>query len=229
MIFWNQKEVLFSGISEYVNKYGVKSVLDIGAGDGNLALKISNIINDYTAIENDNRKIENLRKLRLKVIKGNFPAVKIAKKYDLVLSSHSVPENIEEIEQFLKEACRLVKSGGLLLIITFKGGKGDVFKLKEKLKRTVEIADKEHFEKISNTLRKLGKIKIKKKISTIKSDKLRDIIKIVRFSLGNSKNQELKKKIISLMKKHFKTNGKYLFKFEHLFLSLKKYGRQHAK
>ena len=63
MITTNQKDVLFREISLYLKKYKVKSLLDIGAGDGILAQKLANRVSRYLAIESDRERIEKLRVL----------------------------------------------------------------------------------------------------------------------------------------------------------------------
>ncbi len=223
MISWNQKEVLFKGISYYIYRYNIKSVLDIGAGDGTLADKIANIVNEYRAVERDSKKVSILKKTGLDVVKGEFPSVKISKKYDLVLSSHSISENTKTIEKFICAAWKLVKPRGMLLIVTFKGGKGDTFKLIRKLEGKSVKLDELIFKKTMYILQELGKPKIKKRISNIETTSLKEMLKIVLFSLAaEGKNTRYKKEVEDLLKKDFKQSNKYLFSYEHLFIAMQK-------
>ncbi|MBI2475815.1 MAG: methyltransferase domain-containing protein [Candidatus Taylorbacteria bacterium] len=223
MISWNQKEVLFKGISYYIYRYNIKSVLDIGAGDGTLADKISHIVNKYLAVERDNKKVSILKTSGLNVVKGEFPSVKISKKYDLVLSSHSIPENTKTLEKFIRTAWQLVKPAGILLIVTFKGGKGDEFKLIRELEgKSVELNEL-IFKRTMCILQELGKPKIKKRISNIETTSLQEMLEVVLFSLAaEGKSTRYKKEVEDLLKRDFKQSNKYSLSYEHLFIAMQK-------
>ena len=92
MITSDQKDVLFREISSYIKDYKVKSLLDIGAGDGVLAKKLANRVSQYFAIESNKKRAKNFKALGLKVRCTRFPK-KIGKRFDMVLASHSIPEN----------------------------------------------------------------------------------------------------------------------------------------
>ncbi|OGZ73478.1 MAG: hypothetical protein A3A98_01370 [Candidatus Staskawiczbacteria bacterium RIFCSPLOWO2_01_FULL_40_39] len=222
MIYWNQKKILLRNIIESIKENGVKSLLDIGAGDVSFAKSIAEHVDSYTAVEKNDDRVRRLQAESLETIKGVFPSIKVTGRYDMVLSSHSIPERIHLIVPFIEKAYRLLKPGGTLLAITFKGGKGDTFKLSKQLDGKRIIHDELLFKELLLQLEKFGKVKIVRKNSTIKSDNLTEILNIILNAIGNKKGKIYKKQIKSILGKQFKKNSKYSFSFEHLFIFLKK-------
>src|SRR5690606_39138006 len=133
---YNQKEVLVKNIIRYIKDSNTKSLLDIGAGDGDVALPISKEVQYYFAVEVNNERVNNLQKLGLNAIYGIFPNTtnKITETFDMVLSSHSIPEQlgVEDhnlYKPFLEKAWELLNKNGILLIVTFKGSVDDPVRL----------------------------------------------------------------------------------------------------
>ena len=154
MFISNQKEVLLKEISKYIKKYNVKSLLDIGAGDGVLAKKLNTIVEKYLGIEKNAEWKENLKGLN--ITQGEFPC-KINGEFDMVLSSHSIPEEKSLYKAFLEQAWSLVKDGGVLVIVTFKGG----------VLPNGRVHDKELSDELLQILNTFGEIKTKKAISAL--------------------------------------------------------------
>ena len=100
---YNQKEVLLQHISHHIEKIGASSLLDIGAGDGKLAIPLSKKTENYAAIESSHERVDLLRKAGLTVIEGIFP-INVGGLYHMVLIVHSLPEKVDEVKPFLKAA-----------------------------------------------------------------------------------------------------------------------------
>lgn len=198
MIFWNQKEILFKEISRVIKKYNIKSILDVGAGDGVLAIKIADTVSTYTAIEKNTKNIKKLEDMGLKVLRGDFPLVQTQKKFDMVVSSHSIPENLKSVDAFVKHAWNLVRPGGLLFLATFKGSRGDRFKLTKMLGENPEVLDKKIYKKTLEILRELGQPRVYGKQSKIETDNLSEMLQVVLFTIckNNKTKKELIKKIL---------------------------------
>lgn len=205
----------------FIKKYRVESLLDIGAGNATLANEISKRVKSYTAIEKRYDWAKHLKDSGLKTIQGTFPFIRIPGKYDMVLSSHSIPERADLIPPFIKRASTLVKPGGILLIVTFKGGKGDIFKMTKKLEGKGIIHDELLFKKILSTLEKVGEVQIKKRNSAIQSDDAVEILNSVAISLGSNRSKKYKKQIQAMLETDFKRGSKYIFHFEHLFMAVR--------
>jgi len=223
MILSNQKEVLFEQIREYIEKYNVLSLLDIGAGDGVLAKRLAEKVKDYTAVEEKEGNIQKLKKLGLVVVPRLFPC-EINGEFDMVLSCHSIPEQGDLYLPFLKKAWGLVKEGGIFLVVTFKGGEGDIVQLREGFLKRLEPVDKELFDEVMGILKQFGTPIIKRVKSKFFSNDSKEIVEIASNSIGGSPEEKAKykDKLDKLILSAHKENGKYFFPFEHLFILVEK-------
>jgi SAM-dependent methyltransferase len=114
----NEKEVLAQHILERIQANGVKSLLDIGAGNGDLALPLSYVVDRYMAIEQKESYAAQLRAADLVVIQEKFP-LPMEQQFDMVLTCHSTPWKSNEYQPFLTSAFERVNDGGSLLIVTY--------------------------------------------------------------------------------------------------------------
>jgi SAM-dependent methyltransferase len=117
----DEKERLAEEIRASLALHKFKSLLDIGAGDGELAKMIAPAVGSYTALESNAEHVKRLRKLGFRVLADTFPT-KIANAYDFVLCSHSLPYNADDAHVFIREAWKLVNSKGQLCIVTYRDG-----------------------------------------------------------------------------------------------------------
>src|SRR5665213_298589 len=147
---WDQAEVLTACILGFVRDRRARSVLDIGAGRGLVA--------------------EALRAAGLDVVQGTFP-VALDERFDLVVSSHSIPEgDVALYEPFLAGAWKLVASGGTLLIVTFKGStESPIRKLSAELLGVTHGVD-DRYTAMLRILREYGDVEITKTCSHVETD-----------------------------------------------------------
>lgn len=220
MVSWNQRRVLLRNIIWFIKKYHIKSLLDVGAGDAAFAKSIAEHVQSYTAVEKNGIRVRQLKAGGLKTIKGIFPSIHVAGKYDMVLSSHSIPERTNLVSSFVKKAHQLLKPNGLLLVVTFKGSKGDIFRITEQLYGKGVIHDRFLFQELVSQLQRLGKVKIVRKNSTVKSDNLAEILNVVLTSIGVRKSKKYRKRIQTILQAQFKKHSVYSIHFEHLFIIL---------
>lgn len=120
----DEKSVLRSFIQDEMAREYSRSILDIGAGDGRLAIPIAKGLLRYTAVEPMPEYAAYLRENRIEVIEKEFPC-KVPAAYDLVLSCHSLPGRPDEFGPFILEALKAVRPKGNLLIITYDDAKFD--------------------------------------------------------------------------------------------------------
>lgn len=159
LLKYNQKEVLLQTIRRHLRALRARSLLDIGAGDGNLAIPVSKLVSNYVAIEQSPSRVLKLRKAGLTVLGRHFP-FRMQRLFDLVLVSHAIPERLAAYPSFIRQAWGNIKPGGELLIITFKGAAQQVFKTKK---------DAARFAVLISILRTLGRPKIERITSLIHS------------------------------------------------------------
>jgi len=119
---YDQAAVLSEVILRYAKEMDARSLMDIGAGSGAVAREVSRNVAQYLAVEQNPECVGALRKAGVAVMAARFPCEVPGRPFDMVVSSHSIPEGpVGMYEPFLAEAWRAVKPEGLFLVITFKG------------------------------------------------------------------------------------------------------------
>jgi SAM-dependent methyltransferase len=226
----NEKPVLAQEIIKLFDKLKVKSVLDVGAGNGDLSSLIFKKVGRYTAVEPRKEFTKLLREKDINVIEGTFPCSIGKEKYDLVLCSHSVPYLQGDYEPFLKEAYEKLNKNGNLLVITYIG-EGDDWNyflrdigVKPFVNTLVNYTDRKNF------LSQLGEVKEWFVFSKLESSSIKDLVKALGFvaSAGEKDKKEdfLSKteKIREVLKGKYynKESGEYFFPFKHVFLTVNK-------
>lgn len=225
----NEKRVLYEEIVKLIKEYKVKSILDIGSGDGSLSIPLSQKVHKYLAVEKSPNYCESLRKNSIDVINKRFP-FQINEQFDLVLCSHCVPYEYRELRRFVNKAWKNVKEGGILLVITFGKEEDDWGRLLNKLDLKLFESPPLKYKKKIEILRKLSVVREKKITTYVETKNLNDMVKVFSFvgSVGIiekkkeffSKKEQLKK-ILSLNYFDQNTNT-FRFPFNHYFLILKK-------
>ena len=218
---YDQKEILRAAVLAFVKKKNVASILDIGAGSTDTALCYSKAVNTYYAVEHDRTRGEFLRRTGLTVSFDSFPC-RVPDSYELVLCSHSIPEDINSYEDFITRAWELVLPSGYLMIITFKGVVSSVMKIYSEL-RAVPLRpfDYEKFETLIRILATLGEPQMTNLISTECSNNPVDIAKSICTSLGEE-NGESMRRVTDILEERFKVGGEYRFPHEHNVIVMRK-------
>lgn len=219
---YDQKAVLLRTVRHYIKKTGATSLLDIGAGDGTLAIPLSKSVKTYIAVENNKNNVKKLREANLRVISGKFP-VSIKTTFDMVLISHSLPETIGNYKKFLNEAWRKVRNDGLLLIITFKGSNSKLEWLRKKVIGKTNLEDEKKYNTMINIIKKFGVIKTTYVTSKIRSDKEGVMLDILCDSLGvSNKEDKYRDDIRKIIRRYFKDSHGFIFPTKHIVLTVKK-------
>jgi hypothetical protein len=128
-VFYYQSETIVRNVLRLVEARGAASMLDIGAGSPMTGRRFADRVQRYLAVEENARRAKLLGEAGLDVRRGRFP-LDISQRFDLVLSSHSVPElaqsDLSDYRPFIYSAWNCVAPGGSLLIITFKGAAAEI-------------------------------------------------------------------------------------------------------
>jgi SAM-dependent methyltransferase len=220
----DQGEVLTEGILSFVRERGSGSLLDIGAGTGNVAAPLSREVPRYLAIEQDTSRYQCLRQLGLNVIQATFP-IKLAERFDMVVASHSIPEADAELyEPFLTQAWDLVEPGGLFLIITFKGRGGTpISRLSEEITGR-KWKDDYRYQLMIDILRTCGEISITEIVSHVKSEEFSDIATVFRSWFWKTEEEEarIRPLLQSAMESRFKNGSEFCVPTPHRIVATSK-------
>ena len=158
-IWRNQRRVLGRTIASEVRRRRVRTLLDIGAGDGRLAVPVARLVESYVAVEADEARAEALREAGLSVIKGRFPDVDVPGDFDLVVASHSLPDNEEAYQGFLGSAWGRVRDRhGSLLVITFVGSTSSRRKIARSVGLDIDGPNERRLSELQRVLVGLGHV-----------------------------------------------------------------------
>ena len=224
-IVYHQKVVLVENISRYVRDIEADSLLDIGAGSLETALPLSSKVLRYDAIEQDPINAARLKNAGLNVIQGTFP-FSVNGTYDLVLSSHSVPENsIESYLPFLSSAWDLTSPKGMMLVVTFKGSVGDFATIRHELlgrspQRCEELETIVDFYENSG-----GVMEIERINSFVEAARSEDIVSFLAPWLSADQNmrESIHLPFVRIIETRYKIRQDlFAFPTQHLFLSCRK-------
>lgn len=215
---YNQKIVLKETVLDFIFTYSIQSMLDVGAGSIDTAQFYKNAVRNYVAVEQDKERAELLRKKGLIVVNQRFPCT-IEDTFDLVLSSHSIPEQVEAYEAFLQTAWKIVNDQRYLMIITFKGASETLWALHDELVPPTQ--KDERVREMMRILQCFGEPVISRVTTWEKTKNPEDIAQELSRSF-HLEYGEWREKLLSVLESRFKDEHGYFFPHEHLILLLKK-------
>ena len=222
MLTINQKDVLFREITAYIKKHRVQSMLDIGAGDGALAVRLAKQVQYYEAVESRGENVKKLRALGLAVHEDTFPVI-LHNTFNMALVSHAVPDAEAEYEPFFQSAWSMVKTGGILLVATFKGGRNGTMDLYNAWRGGAEIFDAHLFAALMKALETLGTVSMRRAVSAVVSENRNEIVELALEAINPAPNKKDRFRAFVAERMEKKKKGrKYMLEFEHVFLSVTK-------
>ena len=228
--YTKEKEILAKELISLFRKLKVNSVLDIGAGNGDLASLIFNQVKRYVAIEPRKKFVKSLKDKEINVIEDNFPCNIGNKKFDFILCSHSTPSLKKDYEPFLKVAFEKLNKNGNLLLITYLGGEDDWNTLLKEINiKPFENASARYLDR-KNFVEQFGDLKEWFVNTKIESSSMENMIKALSFVASGGEEEKKnaflsKSKEISeiLNEKYYnKESNNYFFPFKHVFLMVNK-------
>jgi hypothetical protein len=225
-VVYHQNAVIIDNVARYIRDRSVKSLLDIGAGSPEKAVPLSRLVSRYHAIEQDARYAARLKDAGVSVTCGTFPT-KVDGTYDLVLSSHSVPEHsVEPYGAFLSSAWQITSSAGLLLVVTFKGNRGDITNLAQEL-LDQSTGPSEEYNAIMRCYQQFGgTVQCERVNSYAEASRAEDIASF--FAPWLSEDPHVRERIhcafTRIVEMRYKIRDDlFVFPTEHLFLSCRKH------
>lgn len=224
----DEKEVLLNETIKEIRKINADSLLDIGAGDGSLAIPLSKGIKKYVAVESKQKFVSKLKSEGLSVIEGVFP-LNINERFDIVFSSHALSYKPEIYADYIDKALELLKQGGLFIIITFRGQEDDWTALLKELGIPQMDYHRVGFNQIIQLLHKhTGSVTTRKVTTTVNTLSIDDIVDVLSFVYhgGNSEQKNkfttTKNRLIKILNSRYKKSHGYSFPFQHTFIITKK-------
>lgn len=209
------------------------SLLDIGAGSPVTGCRLAQSVQRYLAIEENAGRAKMFEDAGLDVWCGKFP-LSLSERFDIVLSSHSVPEltqaTLGDYPPFIRSAWTCVAPGGTLLIVTFKGGAREVSELSSLVFADTaapprDTGSKEYHEIIS-ILSEVGLPLVNRVRSHIVADSAEELLVFITPWINGSSRQMSEIQVARLRdaieSRYFVKSDLYVLPTEHLFISVER-------
>ncbi|MDO8470679.1 MAG: class I SAM-dependent methyltransferase [bacterium] len=223
----NEKEVLYEEVYKEISRFSSHSLLDIGAGNGLLSTPLSRTVDSYVAVEQNPNFVQKLRSEGLTVIEGLFP-IKVDGSFDLVLVSHALSYERDLHKSFVEHAWNLVRSGGILLIITYRGQEDDWTSLLQELGEEQMDYNRVGYNRIVEYLHSLGEVTMRKVLTSVRTHNLEDMIDALSFVFSDGKQERktrffsYRSKVEKILNSKYRDQKGFFFPFQHFFLIVKK-------
>jgi len=223
----NEKEVLLEEIARDVDEAQPSSLLDIGAGNGDLSIPLSRKVPQYTAVEKNPLYVEVLKKAGIKVKDGVFPLT-LQDRYDFILASHVISYADGTMKAFVDSAWSHLNDNGRFLIVTYRGEEDDWTQLRGELGFDVGTANREGFKALREQLEKLGTLDIRKVQTLVRTSTSQEMIAALSFVASNGipeKRQqfmEQERGLSQILEDSYQDKDGYFFPFQHFLLKTHK-------
>jgi len=198
------------------------SILDIGAGTGDITDMLRLDKDRYTALEQRPEFVTQLREKGYQVIDRLFPCF-VPKKYDNVLMSY-ILHSKEQCEVMINPAWEVVDDGGQLIVVTFRDNDDDYNQLLHATGHTRRVTTDSRFNYLQEKFASLGELTVSHTTSHIYSNSAEKLAHSLSFVATNTVvgtpelRQELFYRMISdeiLLEPYKEENGEYRFPMEH--------------
>lgn len=218
----DEKNVLLNEIKAEIQ--GTESLLDIGAGDGLLAIQLAPLVSKYTAIERNPDHVANLMAADLHVIDGEFPCF-VKDKYNIVLLSHVISHRSNNWQALLRAAKDLLAPNGKIILFTYQGESDDWNILRKEIGLEIDTSKfQTNYDDMLCYLKKLGRVDVRVVTTTVKSTLADQLIASLAFVASNgiatlkenflAKTDQLK----TILNSRYKKGSTFVFPFQHTMI-----------
>ncbi len=229
----DEKNVLFREILKDIRMVGATSLIDIGAGNGSLAIPLAREVERYQAIEPNEAFAEALRAAGVEVLQETFPCA-VNGPFDFALLSHSVPYDEQSYEIFLEAAFDLLAPKGELLVITYPGLDDNFTQL---LKRLGKRSAERHRHGYAGIVLKLfhlaedqlESVKIRQVVTKVETTTANEMVDALSFVAGDGDLERMerflrkRRQIRRILYDEYRiSDTKFSFSFKHKFLRVRK-------
>lgn len=225
----DEKPVLLDIISKHLRALSITSLLDIGAGNGDLSIPLAKHIEQYVAVEQKEDYVKRLREAGLEVIASAFPC-DIAERFDTVLISHSLPsyqDGITGWQPFLDAAWSRVNERGHLFIVTFEDEESEWTNLIES-SGLEEVRQREsRLMSLKDYLNKFGALEYEVITTYVRTKTLDEMQQALAFVWSDGRADRLEiflqnQEIAEQLETKYKDGGTYSFPFHHYLLDIRR-------
>lgn len=225
----DEKEVLAREVEKRAAERKASSILDIGAGNVDLAVPLSRLVRHYTAIELNPKYAETLRRAGLQVVEQEFPC-EVEEQYDIVLASHSIPWDSERYQAFIEAAWGQVTARGIFIGITYDDVTSEWTKLLTacgfESKRN-DAANSGRLKSMLEWVKKFGEVQVEKVTTFTASEDLDKVITALAFVYSdgvpeNTSEFQANKQVPRFLEENYKVQGIYKFPWHHLIIQISK-------
>lgn len=223
----DEKERLLEAIAERVQRAGGISLLDIGAGNGDLAIPLAGLVKKYLAVEQKQTFAEVLQKAGLRVIRGSFP-VTIEEQFDFVVVSHALPYKADDYELFLNQALACVAPGGSLLGITYHRNQGEWRDLLVACSFPQKPLEADRFKALQAYCAVLGPTTVDVVTTYVTTFSVTEMLSALSFVYSDGEPEKValfqrqRGALTRYLNAHYRDKERYRFPFRHVFLQTQK-------
>ena len=223
-----EKEDILAALTQRIETDAASSLLDIGAGNGELAFPLSRLVNTYMAIEPNRKYADRLRGSNFTVFQVPFPwTIYGYLRFAIVLASHVVPWNETESESFIRAAWKHVNKGGVFMMITYDEERSEWSDLLQLSGLPIPEVGQGRFEGYKKLLASLGALEVDTITTYVKTRNLEDMLLALSFVYGDGKAEAAQRfcenEIVRrALEVNYYVKGSYRFPFTHYLLQARK-------
>ena len=220
----NEKEVLRQKLTDIIEVNKVTSLLDLGAGNGDLAIPLASAVQRYLAVEPCRAFVERLRANRLEVIEGAYP-LEVEGLYDMVLICHVMSRKRESWEPFVSAAWQKVTVGGRVVIVTYRNGEDSWTHLMRDLDLDQQKENQTTYDEMLASLESLGRVSVQQITTSVTTSNIDEMVQALSFVAGNGipEQTELfltKKGLLErILREQYASGDSFSFPFQHFFIT----------
>ncbi|MBO7936731.1 hypothetical protein [Streptomyces sp. CAI-85] len=164
---------------------GPGSILDVGAGCGDIPEILGLRTRDYTAIECHVQCVEVLRAKSLNVIEATFPC-NLTRRYDNILLCYCLYGGRFQCEAILDAAWGALEEGGRIIVVTFRDHLDDYNRLLHRIGHTLRGHGDRYFAMILRKLESLAPVTRDVAHSSLYGRDLGELADVLSFMATNS-------------------------------------------
>jgi cyclopropane fatty-acyl-phospholipid synthase-like methyltransferase len=227
----NEKAILSQELINVIQTQNIHSLLDIGAGNGELASLVTPSLQRYVAIEQRADFVAKLKQLphpNMEAHTASYP-FPTEEKFDAVLFSHSIPTIVKENDkwkEFIDSSLEHLNQNGTLIIVTYEAGDSAWSELLKQANLPRKYDRIGQMQLLSDFLKDRGELEIKEVVTHVETKTIDEIIKSLSFVYSDGRVEREKaflqsKEIRDIIEKSYKTESGYSFPFTHYLVTFK--------
>ena len=221
-----EKQDLFAALERRIVSAEAHSLLDIGVGNGDLAIPLSKLVHRYVAVEANLEFAMKLQANGIEVINAAFPH-QIEGTFDIVVASHVVPWEENESKAFLQAAWRRVGPRGRFIMITYDEEQGDWGELLRLSGLPTETVGQGHFAGYQKLLEFFGRLEMEPVVTHVTTNLLDEMLRALSFVYGDGMPEKARRfqentTVRYTLQTRYRNHGEYEFPFTHYLLQAEK-------